>query len=125
MKTYKLDDYKNYESYHRELWTWLSQNVDKSKSDWFDKYWKGKRPSSECFACVVAETLLDELKRQNIAIEDFETCGHYCPIANCGDFEVYIYSDTDDLRKTAAVRLANKPWNREKFNKFLEVVKLE
>lgn len=96
-KTYTLDDYANYESYHRELWTWLAENPDNTKEDWFGEFWKDDTvPNSYCFACEI-----DNLVRRHLASNEGiqEGICKRCPIGSCTEFFLWEDCITQSKKK--------------------------
>jgi len=61
---------------HKRLWNWLSENPEKSKSDWPE--WNTfKEAPSNCFACK-----FDEAMKKNIFLEN--DCV-FCPLTKKGN----------------------------------------
>lgn len=87
MKTYTLDDIKNYPLYHKEMWEYIVNNYDEGKNvlqlkrEWFDKIWKDKeRPFYDCFACEASVKVGLDI---------------YCPLTAYG--ECTIFNETGPL----------------------------
>ncbi len=71
---------------HIKLWTWLSENPNNKKDDYFDLIYPHERkPINECFCCELSE-VWENIREEN---ETQVTCEN-CPIWN-NDGESYAY----------------------------------
>lgn len=95
-----------YEEAHRKMWTWLAENPEKTKEDWFDVN-KYESVDSLCFACVCCDI----------------DCKH-CPLGRevigCSDGlfnewkHAYYYDKNYELASQYASIIAQLPWREVK-----------
>ena len=116
-KTYTLCDVKHYKDYHSELWTWLVENPNRSKSSWFSKYWKDVEvPLNHCFACEYTIEVGDSYCP---LMADF--CGGETGDVDClnGLYTSYVSSSVrndEEGQIHYAKLIAELPWIEEKEN---------
>lgn len=106
----------NYEEEHRKLWSWLADNPESIKYDYFKNWDYGSIPHRKCFAC---EAALQEANRMGT----YHICG-FCPlggerIMGCrgGLYAEWCAAVSLERRQQLARQIANLPW-KEKENEY-------
>ncbi len=99
-------DYKrrNWHALHIALWTWLSLNGEREKSEWFEAF-NVPEVRSYCFACEMAATI------------DAKRVCHNCPMGKdeggrcaCGLHDQWVSTDKIAEREKLAREIATMKW---------------
>lgn len=96
---------KTNEELHREMWSWLAENPEKQKSDWFDK--EDVDALDECFACEECNSHCEECPLDSNVIG----CGK-----SCGLYRIWMISEDADVRRALAKVIAGLPWRSNEDN---------